>query len=93
MEDARQVIGVRELKARLSRHLRRAQAGERLVVTDRGRAIAALGPVEEPARPAWILQLVAEGRATWNGGKPAGVANRIKTKHLLASAAVIEGRR
>lgn len=88
-----QTIGIRELKARLSRHVRRAQRGERLIVTDRGQAIATLGPIEETARPAWITHLVAEGRASWNGGKPTGLATRITTKHLLASTAVIEDRR
>ena len=35
-----QTIGVRELKSNLSKYLRRVEAGERLTVTDRGRAIA-----------------------------------------------------
>jgi len=41
-------IGVRALKAQLSEHLRRAQAGERYLVTDRGAAIATLGPAATP---------------------------------------------
>lgn len=35
-------VGVRELKARLSRYLREVQAGEVILVTDRGRVIAEL---------------------------------------------------
>jgi antitoxin (DNA-binding transcriptional repressor) of toxin-antitoxin stability system len=35
-------IGVRELKARLSRYLREVQAGEVILVTDRGRVVAEL---------------------------------------------------
>jgi prevent-host-death family protein len=38
-------IGVRELKARLSEFLDRAEAGETIVVTDRGKAKALLGPL------------------------------------------------
>jgi prevent-host-death family protein len=38
-------VGVRELKARLSAYLRRAAAGERLTITDRGRPVAVLGPL------------------------------------------------
>jgi antitoxin (DNA-binding transcriptional repressor) of toxin-antitoxin stability system len=41
-------IGVRALKAQLSEHLRRAQAGERYLVTDRGIVIATLGPAAAP---------------------------------------------
>ena len=88
-------VGVRELKARLSEHLRRAQAGERLVVTDRGKAVATLGPVEQGvAHPAWLVQLAAEGRVRLGrGGKPAGMHPRVKSKGLLLSTAVIEDRR
>ena len=91
-------VGVRELKARLSEHLRRAQGGERLVVTDRGRPIATLGPPDEvarPAHPAWLLQLAAEGRVTLGtGGKPLGLNPRVKLKGgATLSQAVIEDRR
>lgn len=40
-------IGVAELKAHLSRELRRVSAGESLTVTDHSRAVAVLGPVPE----------------------------------------------
>lgn len=43
-------IGVRELKAQLSRYLRDVQAGETVLVTDRGRVIAELrSPSATPA--------------------------------------------
>lgn len=35
-------VGIRELKARLSRYLREVQAGEVILVTDRGRVVAEL---------------------------------------------------
>ena len=40
-------VAVRELKAKLSAYLRRAEAGQLITVTDRGRPIAVLGPVRE----------------------------------------------
>lgn len=40
--------GVAELKARLSEYLARARAGEEVLVTDRGRPVARLVPVEGP---------------------------------------------
>lgn len=37
-------VGVRELRDHLSRYLERVQEGKEVIVTDRGRAIARLGP-------------------------------------------------
>ena len=66
-------VGIRELKAHLSRHLKRVRAGARLTVTERGRSIATISPVEPQADVVWARRLVAEGRAQWNGGKPTGI--------------------
>jgi prevent-host-death family protein len=51
-------VGVRELKQRLSEYLDRAERGELLRVTDRGRPKALLGPL--PGR-AQVEQGTAEG--------------------------------
>lgn len=40
-------VGIRKLKNSLSRYVRRAEAGERVLVTDRGRVVAALVPVSD----------------------------------------------
>ena len=59
-------IGVRELKAHLSRVLRDVQAGDAVLVTDRGRVIAELrrpdasSVVASPVERA-LLRLAAEG--------------------------------
>ena len=66
-----ETVGIRDLKTHLSRHLKRVRAGARLLVTDRGRGIASLAPIEERADLSWAHRLVAEGRAHWSGGKPA----------------------
>jgi prevent-host-death family protein len=51
-------VGVRELKQRLSEYLDRAERGELLRVTDRGRPKALLGPLPGRAR---VEQGMAEG--------------------------------
>jgi prevent-host-death family protein len=46
-------VGVAELRQNLSRYLRRVERGERLLVTDRNRPVAELGPppsVKPPKR-------------------------------------------
>jgi prevent-host-death family protein len=87
-------VGVRELKAHLSRHLKRVQSGARLVVTERGRAIASLQPIDPRSDVDWAHTLVASGRARWSGGKPEGARPTAAiTGSGSVSDAVIEDRR
>lgn len=56
------MVGVAELRQNLSRYLRRVERGERLIVTDRHRPVAELGP---PATSGADLdRLIAEGRVS-----------------------------
>ena len=87
-------VGIRDLKTHLSRHLKRVQAGARLVVTDRGRSIATIAPMEPAPDLAWTRQLVVEGRARWEGGKPTGCSRPVHVApDRTVSAAVLEDRR
>ena len=60
-------VGVRELKQRLSEYLDRAERGELLLVTERGRPKALLGPlpgrarVEEGVAQGWIAPASESG--------------------------------
>lgn len=55
-------VSVRELRQHLSRYLRRVEKGEHLVVTERRRPVAMLGPLPESTD---ILDLmIATGQAT-----------------------------
>ena len=74
-------IGVRELKANLSKYLRRVRAGASITVTDRGRAIATIRPAGTAAPDlSWVHQMVAEGKASWSGGKPRGLTPPVKLR-------------
>ena len=86
-------IGVRELKSQLSRQLKRVQRGSRLTITDRGRPIAVLSPVEPEANAAWAWRMVAEGKASWSGGKPRGLNPPVPGRGKPTSQMVIEDRR
>jgi prevent-host-death family protein len=55
-------VGVAELRQNLSRYLRRVEAGERLVVTDRNKPVAELGP--PAAAGSGLDRLLAEGRVS-----------------------------
>ncbi len=88
-----ETVGIRELKTHLSRHLRRVRSGARLLVTERGRSIATINPVEAPADVDWAHQLVVEGRAHWSGGKPTFGKRPAKISGKKASSMVLEDRR
>ncbi len=89
-----ETVGVRELKSGLSRYLKRVRAGGRITVTERGRAIATLGPVDAPADLQWADALVASGGARWSGGKPSGTRQPAPiVAGRSVSDAVIEDRR
>jgi len=57
----RTTVGVAELRQNLSRYLRRVERGERLIVTDRNRPVAELGP---PPSGGELDRLIAAGRVS-----------------------------
>jgi len=58
----KRTVGVAELRQNLSTYLRRVERGERLVVTDRNRPVAELGP--PPSTGGELDRLIAEGRGS-----------------------------
>ncbi len=55
-------VGIAELRQHLSRYLRRVERGERLLVTDRNRPVAELGP--PPSDGTELDRLIVEGRVS-----------------------------
>lgn len=84
-------VGIRDLRNALSRYVRRAEAGERILVTDHGRVIAALAPATGEGPEPWpgyrrmlaagIVTPPTEHRPTFRGIKtlklPRGTARRL----------------
>jgi prevent-host-death family protein len=62
-------VGISELKSRLSEYLRCVKAGETIMVTVRGKAIAQIIPAY-PTLDDRLRIMVAVGQAKWNGQKP-----------------------
>ena len=85
-------VGIREIKNRLSEYLRKAKAGEQVLVTERGKPVAVItrpgGVVEER-----IESMIRERQAIWRGGKPRGSRKAPKIKGPSVADAVIEDRR
>lgn len=56
-------VAITELKAKLSEYLAAVRAGEEIIVTDRGRPVARIGPVEgEPGVESRVRALIRSGR-------------------------------
>ncbi|WP_086828532.1 type II toxin-antitoxin system Phd/YefM family antitoxin [Allokutzneria sp. NRRL B-24872] len=60
-----ETIGVRELRQNASKYLKRAAAGETLVITEHGVPVAMLAP---PPKPSLREQLIANGELLPAGG-------------------------
>ena len=86
-------VGVKELKNHLSEYLRKVRQGERVVVTDRGRPVVAISRVEEEVEADSAWKLVAQGLASWSGGKPAGSPQPPRARQGTVAEAVLEDRR
>ncbi len=86
-------VGVKTLKDQLSRYLRLASDGARVVVTDRGRPIAQLTQIAESQKATQAWDLVQAGVANWDGGKPRGSANPPRFRGKTAAEMVLEDRR
>ncbi|HUX68040.1 MAG TPA: type II toxin-antitoxin system prevent-host-death family antitoxin [Terriglobales bacterium] len=82
-----ETVGVRELKDRLSRHLRRVKAGAEVVITEHGRPIARLSPL--PALPSGLREMMARGELIpGGGGKPKGARIRLRGRGPTAAEVV-----
>jgi prevent-host-death family protein len=77
-----QTVGIKDLKNNLSAYVRAAEAGETVLVTDRGKVVAQLMPAQAYPEPTTdeerMAQLVREGHVTpakgrWKG-PPKGMA-------------------
>jgi prevent-host-death family protein len=84
---------VRNLKDHLSEYLRRVRQGERFLITDRGRPIAALVGVDQEGAVEVESTLVRQGIGKWGGGKPRGLPDPPRVPGRRAEEVVLEDRR
>jgi prevent-host-death family protein len=85
-------IGIKKAKSHLGEYLRKVRAGERVVITERGKPIAEITK-PRAAVDERLEAMIREGLATWGGGKPRGSKKRVKIKGRPISETVIEDRR
>ena len=86
-------VGIRKLKNNLRYYISLARNGEQVVVTNRGNDVALRVPPGEVESYTRLTQMVKEGIAAWNGGKPAADLKPIQVAGQPVSEMVIEDRR
>lgn len=86
-------VGVRELRDQLSAYLGRVRAGEHVFITDRGKRIAVLGPVDAPQLSPEMRALLNRGVVTWSGGKPRGAKVPPRVRGRTVAETLVEDRR
>ena len=87
--------GIRELKDNLSSYIARAAAGERVLITDRGRLVAELGPPTKTVTAgSRYAELVAAGiiRPALERGNPLADMPKLKLPKGTAAALIDEDR-
>ena len=72
-------VSVRELKDRLSEHLRAVKDGKSILVTSHNKPVARLSPVPSESASG-VQRLLDQGLASWNGKKPRGAGRRRPVK-------------
>ncbi|WP_224065545.1 type II toxin-antitoxin system prevent-host-death family antitoxin [Thermus thermophilus] len=92
MEKRAKSVGVRELKAHLSRYLRLVRAGSVLVVTERGKPLGRLVPLSPDPLEA-LRGLAQVGVVRWSGQKPRPRKPVAKAKRRPVADLLLEERR
>ena len=89
-------VGIKELKNRLTQYLRRTKSGQEVVVTERGKPIALIKPIESVERTASLearlAGLAAEGLVTLPTLKPLKKLRLIKVSGPAISKTILEDR-
>lgn len=85
-------VGIRELRASLSRYLKRVRRGDIIDVTDHGELVARIIPAAVPEN---VAELLASGRATWSGKRFTAPDSPVRLKRgaPTVAEAIAEDRR
>lgn len=90
-------VGIKELKNRLTQYLRRTKNGQEVVVTERGKPIALIKPIQAVERTASLearlASLAADGLVTLPTQKPLKKLRLIKVSGPAISKTILEDRR
>lgn len=90
-------VGIKELKNRLTQYLRRIKEGEEVIVTERGKPIALIQPIQAAEHPvtleARLARLAAQGLVTLPTHKPLNRVRLARVSGPPISKNILEDRR
>ena len=88
-------VGSRDLKTRLGTYLRLVRQGVAFVVTDRGRPVARLGPMEAPAADTAgrLAEMAATGQLSRATSKPLPPFRAVKVRGAPVSSTIVKERK
>lgn len=90
-------VGIKELKNRLTAYLRRTKQGEEVVVTERGKPIAVIQPIQSApkivSREARLAKLAAQGRIRLPSRKLLKKIRPVRASGRPISQLILEDRR
>ena len=85
-------VGIRELKNRLSEYLRRVRAGETVIITERGKPVGQIMPIQADLTSR-LKKMVEAGVVEWNERPiPPYQPKAVNRSSQLLSDLVAEGR-
>lgn len=87
-------VSIRDLKNQLSAYLRKVKAGTRIVVTDRGRAVAELSPIRDEEIPteARLRKMAEAGDIVAPLGNGIAAFKPVPVKGKAVSQAILDDR-
>ena len=89
-------VGIKELKNRLTQYLRRIKQGEEVIVTERGKPIALIQPIQSAEHPASLearlTRLAALGLVTLPTRKALKRVRLVKVSGPCISKTILEDR-
>ncbi len=90
-------VGVKELKNQLTRYLRRTKHGEEIIITERGRPIGVIQPIQSEGKSASLetrlARLAAQGFVTLPTRKPVKRMRLAKISGPPISKSILQDRR
>lgn len=87
-------VGIKELKNRLTKYLRRTKGGEEVIVTERGRPIALIQRIQSAERIQSLeARLAASGLVTLPTRRPLRRVRLVKVSGTPLSKNILEDRR
>ena len=91
------IVGIKELKNRLTQYLRQTRKGEEVVITDRGKPFALIQPIKSAedvaSLEAKLAILAARGLISLPTKKPLRKVRLVKVSGVPVSKAILADRR